>query len=222
MFQRFILKKLLISLVYSFVFIKASAQNQEIDNKVIVTLSPLALADIYDGASIRIGSEIKLHRNISFAIEGGTYVNYLNATKINPEGYLIRPAFKYYLNKQRISNKYIALEYQFKHQTYDMRDSIKINLNRFEKQYGMKRTVHSAIVKFGKLKNIGKSFLLEWYCGIGIRHIRSHSDLNEEEKEGILTGEEGDCPIQEDIIRLTGTRIFPDFHAGIKLGLRIK
>jgi hypothetical protein len=222
MLQGLLIKKLLLSLVYGLWCMHAAAQQQAIDNNAIVTLSPLALADVFDGASIRLGTEIKLFRNISFAAEGGTYVKYLKSTKINPKGYLIRPAVKYYLNKQSCSGKYIALEYQYKRQAYEMRDSIVIDISRFEKQYEMRRTIHSVALKYGKLKNIGEKFLLDWYCGIGIRHIRSHSNLNKEEEDGILTGEDGDCPLQEDIIRLTGTRIFPDFHLGIKLGLRLK
>ncbi|WP_333809220.1 hypothetical protein [Flavobacterium sp.] len=209
-----------ISFIFTFFFTSLLAQNKE--NNFIVTLAPLALIDIYDGASVRIGSEIKLHQNVSFGLEGGSYLTYLKSTKINPNGYLIRPIVKYYLNKQNCFGKYIALEYQYKNQTYEMRDSIRMEADTYEKQYGMKRIIHSAVFKYGNLKNIGENFLLEWYCGIGIRHIRSFSNLTGEESDGILTGEEGDCPIQEDIIRLTGTRIFPDFRLGIKLGFRLK
>ncbi|UPT70452.1 MAG: DUF3575 domain-containing protein [Flavobacterium sp. JAD_PAG50586_2] len=222
MFQGLIIKKFLFSMLYSLTFIHAAAQHRNADNNIIVTLSPLALADVFDGASVRLGTEVKLRRNISVAVEAGAYAGYLKSTKIDPKGFLVRPSIKYYLNKQQCSGRYLALEYQFKHQTFDMRDSIVIHASRFEKQYGMRRTIHSAVFKYGKLKNIGEKFVLEWYCGVGIRHIRSHSDLSTEEEDGILTGEEGDCPIQEDIIRLTGTRIFPDFRVGIKVGLRLK
>ena len=220
MFKIVIFKKSFIAFYCCFLVSQLSAQNK--DNNVIVTLSPLALVDIYDGASLRLGTEIRLQDNLSFAIEGGYYLTYLKSTKINPNGYLLRPTFKYYLNKQNGSGRYIALQYQYKNQTYEMLDSIEIDNTTFEKQYGMKRTVNSVVVNYGNLRNLGDNFLLEWYFGIGIRHIRSHSNLSNEEYDGILTGEEGDCPIQEDIIRLTGTRIFPDFRVGIKIGFRMK
>jgi hypothetical protein len=208
-------------LFFLFIFSIVSAQKPT-DNSIIINMSPLSLIDVFDGASLRAGGEVKLNRNISAAVEAGYYLTYLKATKINPQGFLIRPSVKYYLNKQTSSGKYVALEYQYKNQRYDFRDSIVLNATRFEKQYAMKRAVHSLVFKFGHLKNIGKNFILEWHCGVGIRHIRSHSDLSKEEADGILTGEAGDCPMQEDFIRLTGTRIFPDFHGGIKIGYRIK
>jgi hypothetical protein len=197
------------------------AQSEAVANNFIVNFSPLALADVFDGASLRVGVEVRLHRNIALALEGGYYLTYLKATKINPHGYLFRPSIKRYLNGQNCSGKYIALEYQYKNQEYDFRDSIVVNTSHFEKQYAMTRKVHSLVFKYGNLKNIRKHLVLEWYCGVGIRYIRSYSDLTPEEEGGILTGEEGDCPIQEDFIRLTGTRIFPDFHAGIKIGYKI-
>ena len=215
-------KKIYLSLL-AIVFTNAfNAQELATDNSILVTMSPLALTDMFDGPSLRLGSEVKMRRNIAAVLEGGYYLHYLKSTKIDPSGYLIRPSLKYYLNKQNCSGKYIALEYQYKNQDYDFRDSIVMDGSRFEKEYAMKRVIHSVVFKYGKLKNIGNHLTLEWYCGAGIRHIRSHSDLTAAEENGILTGEAGDCPIQEDFIRLTGTRIFPDFRAGIKIGYRIK
>jgi hypothetical protein len=215
------LKKYLFLLVIT-ALSKNSFGQSVLDNSIIITVSPLALVDFFDGASLRLGTEVKLHRNISVAVEGGHYLKYLKSTKINPSGYLVRPSVKYYLNKQNCTGKYISFEYQYKNQGYDFNDSIVMNTMRFEKQYTMKRIVNSAVFKYGSLRNLGKNYILEWHCGIGLRHIRSHSNLTGQEENGILTGEAGDCPIQEDIIRMTGTRIFPDFRAGIKIGYRIK
>ncbi len=199
-----------------------TAQTSIQDNTFILNFSPLSLVDVFDGASVRVGGEVKIKRNYAAALETGFYLPYLKATKIEPHGVLIRPSFKKYLNGQTCSGKYIALEYMYKNQGYDFRDSIVIDADRFEKQYTMKRLIHSLVFKYGNLKNVGKDFILEWHVGVGVRHIRSHSNLTKEEEDGILSGEAGDCPIQEDIIRLTGTRIFPDFRAGIKIGYRIK
>lgn len=220
--NRITLREKLSCFLMLFLFTQFLLAQKPTDNSMIINMSPLALADIFDGASIRVGGEVKLHRNISASLETGTYLTYLKSTKINPHGFLIRPSIKRYLNKQSCTGKFIALEYQYKNQRYDFRDSIVIDTDRIEKQYAMKRIVHSLVLKYGKLANIGKNFVLEWHCGVGIRHIRSHSNLTKEESDGILTGEAGDCPIQEDFIRLTGTRIFPDFHAGIKIGYRLR
>jgi hypothetical protein len=216
--------KLVFTNIYVFVFVflslKSFAQSQVEDKALLITVSPLALADIYDGASLRIGLETKLNQKVGLALEGGSYLTYLKSTKINPKGFLIRPSVKYYFSQQS-PGKFVALEYMYKDQKFDFRDSIALNNNRFEKEYGIKRIVHSVVVKYGKLMNLGKKFAFEWYLGVGVRYMRSHSTLSAEEESGILSGEEGSCPIQEDIIRLTGTRIFPDFRGGVKIGYRI-
>lgn len=209
---------LLIFLAFSKI---VSAQSPAEGNTLIMTISPLALGDVFDGASIRLGAEVTLRDNIALAFEGGYYLEYLKSTKIDPHGFLLRPSIKRYLNKKNGTGKFIAIEYMYKNQGFDFRDSIVVETDRFEKQYTMKRVIHSAVFKYGNLIPIGKKFTLEWHCGVGVRHIRSDSNLTPEEEDGILTGEAGDCPIQEDIIRLTGTRIFPDFRAGIKIGYKI-
>jgi hypothetical protein len=216
-----LIQKLICLLLFASLHNIASAQTPVKDNSVIISLSPMALADIFDGASVRLNGEIKIAPAYAAGLEGGFYLPYLKATKIEPHGFLIRPSIKKYLNGKTNSGKFIALEYMYKKQGFDFRDSIVIDTDRYEKQYTIKRQVHSIVFKYGKLINIGKRLVLEWYCGIGIRHIRSHSNLTAAEEDGILTGEAGDCPVQEDIIRLTGTRIFPDFRGGIKVGLSL-
>jgi hypothetical protein len=216
--------KLILTNFYLFAFIlfslKSFAQSGIKDNALLITVSPLALADMYDGASLRLGAETKLNQKVGLALEGGTYLTYLKSTKINPQGFLIRPSVKYYFS-QKSPGKFLAVEYMYKDQKYNFIDSIVLNNNRFEKEYGMKRIVHSVVVKYGKLIDLGKKFVFEWYLGVGVRYMRSHSTLTPEEEDGILSGEAGDCPIQEDIIRLTGTHIYPDFRGGVKIGYKI-
>jgi hypothetical protein len=96
--------------------------------KAFLTIEPLALADPFDGASIRIGAEMKLSHQFALALTGGTYVDYMKATKINPKGYLIKPAIKYYLVKNKgLSGRYVALEYQYKNQDYDFTDTFEFD-----------------------------------------------------------------------------------------------
>lgn len=196
------------------------AQQKNTDNIIILNVAPLALVDYFDGASLRFGAEFKIKNNISFTIENGQYLRYLKSTKINPSGYLIRPSLKYYLNRNHCYGKFIALEYQYKNQHYDLRDSIEYSSINFDKQYSMQRIVHFVVFKYGNMINFGKNFIFEWYAGIGIRYIRSYSSLTEEEKNSIIPDSE--CPIQKDFIRQSGTLLYPDFKAGIKIGYKIK
>jgi len=193
------------------------------DNIIILTLAPIALVDIFDGASYRPGLEFKLRKNISFSVEAGGYLKYIRLSKIDPEGYFVKPVIKYYLNRShRIGGRYIALEYQFKKQNYEFKDSLEVNDIRFEKQYPIRRTVNSVSVKYGDLINYGKHFILEWYCGAGVRIMRSGSQLTPDEQDGLLTGTENGCIFSDEFIRRPGNRVYPNFLVGLKIGYRIK
>jgi hypothetical protein len=193
------------------------------DNKFFVALSPLALADIFDGASGRVSAEFKLHRNITLSTEGGTYFNYIHTSKIDPRGFLVKPCVKYYLNKDGVAGgRYLALEYLYKNQDYDFKDSMATASIRFERQYPMNRVVHSLSVKYGNVANYGRHFILEWYCGAGVRYIRSKSGLTTNEADAILEGDENGCLFQESFIRKTGNIFSPNIVAGIKIGYSIK
>lgn len=174
--------------VFILVYSGASAQNTAMPHDgLLLTVSPLAFADIFAGASYRLGAEFSLRNNISLAIGGGEYLKYLNAQKINPTGYTFKPAIKYYLNKNRIGGRYIALECQYKNQHFEFRDSMAVGTVRFERQYPMHRIVNALSIKYGDLINFGSRFIFEWYCGAGLRYIQSQSKLTMAELDAILT-----------------------------------
>ncbi len=133
------LKPILLFVLFTAVPQTLSAQASDKENEVILSLSPLALADIFDGASLRGGAEVKLNPTHAVAIEGGVYLPYLKATKIDPKGFLIRPSVKKYLKGKK--GKFIALEYMYKKQDFDFRDSIVIATDSFEKQYERKGNI---------------------------------------------------------------------------------
>lgn len=196
------------------------AQQKNNDAMIILNVAPMAMLDFFDGPSLRIGAEFKIKNTVFFALESGQYLCYLKSTKINPSGYLIRPSIKKYFNGKDSSGKFIGIEYQYKNQHYDLKDSIGIFDMNYEKRYSMQRVIHAVVIKFGAMIPLTERFMIEWFCGIGIRHIRSYSSLTAEENNAILFDSE--CPIQKDFIRQSGTHLFPDFRAGIKIGFKIK
>lgn len=196
------------------------SQEEKKQKTYLITLSPLALADVFDGASVRPGFEMQLNNRFSAGMETGFYLPYLNATKIKPKGFVFKPMLRYWLHPKK-ENNYIALEYMFKQQDYRFKDSLEISENRFEKQYSMKRHVHALSVRYGRMKQLGKNFVLDCYAGIGIRHIHSSSDLSPAESDAILSGSSGDCPLQQDILRITGSHLYPNFLLGVRIGYRL-
>ena len=210
------------SLKFFIVLIAVPLWSQEEDkNKYTVTLAPLALVDVYDGASFRPGFEMQINRNFSLAIETGLYLPYLPATKIRPHGYLVKPMVRYWLSKKGKSQNYIAGEYFFKDQDYNFKDTLETATQRYEKRYAIKRQVHGLSVRYGRVKQIGKNFMLDFYGGVGVRHVHSTSNLTQAESDAILTGIDGDCPLQQDILRITGNRWYPNFLLGIRIGYQL-
>ena len=210
------------SLKLFIVMISAPLWSQEEERKTYtVTLAPLALADVYDGASFRPGFEMQVSKSVSLALETGLYLPYLPATKIRPHGYLVKPMVRYWLSKKGKTQNYIAGEYFFKDQDYNFKDTLETGTIRYVKRYAMKRAVHGLSMRYGRVKQIGKKFMLDFYGGVGARHIRSTSDLTEAESDAILTGIDGDCPLQQDILRITGNRWYPNFLLGIRIGYQL-
>ncbi|NML22807.1 DUF3575 domain-containing protein [Pseudoflavitalea sp. G-6-1-2] len=196
-----------------------------IDNKLFVALSPAGLIDIFDYPSLRISAEAKIYRNLSFSVEQVLYpINSFKMHKANVSGYAVKPAIKVYLNKKGIiGGKYIALEYQYKQQAYDLSDSIKFYGGApFPKDYQMTRYINCINVKYGELTQLHKRWIIEWFAGVGIRSTNSMSSLSEQEYNRIIKDEEHKNSLGPGgFVREIGLRSYPNITLGFKIGYRI-
>jgi len=186
----------LLVLLFQAAAIAQDKQDHLIDEMILITLAPLALADIYDGPSYRFGGEVKAGKKLAFAIEAGGYLNYLNSTKINPKGFIVEPEIKYYLGRNgKGDRKFISLEYGFKDQEYGFRHKLLVDESPAEKKYQMFRKIHTFTFKYGLSRPFGKRFNLQWYGGIGLRLLHSGRELNETERAYIDAAVD-DCSMQ--------------------------
>jgi hypothetical protein len=212
-------KSLLLS-CFALLFCSHAFSQEYSDGKLSVSVAPLSLIDIFDGASYRLGAEAKIYSHWAIAVEAGGYLKYLPVAKMNPEGYVVKPCLKFYFTPEA-SGKYIAFEYQYKDQRYDVKDSLEVNDFRFEKQYQMKRKMNCFSLKYGQVEDLGEHFFIEWYAGIGIRYMNSRSSLTREEEDAILDGEENGSTMTKNLVRIIGDLVYPNFIVGMKIGLRI-
>ena len=209
---------LLFLMLQTYVF-SQDRQPQQIDEILLITLSPLALADIYDGASYRIGSEIKAGSKLAFALEAGGYLNYLKSTKINPKGFIVKPEIKYYHgNNAKGDRKFVSFEYGFKDQEYGFRHKLLVEERPVEKKYQMFRKTHTFTFKYGVSRKLGHRFYLQWFGGIGLRLLHSGRELSESERDYIDAAVD-DCSMQENLIKVEGRKVYPNFQLGLRLGL---
>lgn len=196
------------------------------DNKFYVSISPLSLLDVTDGSSIRISADAKVCTRFSVSAEAGFYTSLGNffAFKDDPRGLIIKPAVKYYFNKDKIFfGPFIALEYQYKQQVYRVSDSIDIDgIDPYYKSnYKMTRYVNCVNAKYGEVSNLTRYIVLEWFVGAGVRFFNSTTELTTQEHDNIISGEGHGNSAEASFSRTVGKHIYPNITAGAKLGLRI-
>ncbi|WP_395044972.1 hypothetical protein [Flavobacterium sp.] len=213
---------LLLLLLFS---ISSSYAQQEIinesdlDPKVVLYIAPLSLIDFFDGPSIRYGTDIKLQNKLSFSLEAGNYLPSNQSVKINSSGYLIKPEIKFRILENKYNTQYLGIEYQYKQQSYDFKDSISINDGpNFEKQYSMKRKMNCISLKYSFVEELGEKFTFTYYFGLGIRFLKSSNNLSQEENDGILDDEFHGGTQVESLIRPIGTINTVNISIGIKFG----
>ena len=194
-----------------------------LDNKICLKTSPLAFIDPWGGYSYRIGAEFKIIHNTAFSIELGSYHGFGKKldVKIHPQGYIIRPEFKVYLNKHRLSvGRYISLDCFYKKINFDFLDSIRLpSTPIFQKQYTIWKEIYGINGRIGFLNVYKKKFILEWYFGAGVRIINGHNSLSPTEDDNVLTGENHGDLIGDGQRAIHG--IWPNLTIGLKIGYNI-
>lgn len=197
------------------------AQNDtyKFDPKLAIHIAPLALVDFYDGTSARLTIDAKLYKNWYLGLEGGTYTGGMSVIKINPSGYLIKPEIRFRVGQSEGQNHYIGFEYQYKQQSYDLRDSISVNDGpHFEKKYAMNRKMNCFTLKYTYQQEWGDHFIISCFFGLGVRFLDSRNNLTDEEDDGLLTAEENGSTMGRDFIRATGDFATINVTSGFKIG----
>lgn len=210
-------------LLFTFLINSATGQSDTlIENKFCLMTTPLSLIDCYSGSSIRLGAEIKLHDNLSFYSELGTFLPHslINSYWFRENsGFLIKEELKYYLNNRKFtSGDYCSIELFYKSQSYTTTDSIKLQ-PRYSQDYNVSKNVYCATLKFGELTVFKNGLIMDVALGLGARFKFSNSTLTDKENENIL----GIGDYSTNILaNKAGTFVSPNFQVGIKLGYRIK
>jgi len=202
-----------------------AVEQNNIDYKYYITLSPIALIDVIDHPSLRISGDAEIYKKIGLSVENIFYLNLGDATiKENVRGYAIKPCIKFWLNKNnnKVNGAYIGLEYQYKQLYYNLHDSIDISgVAAYSKGYGMTRYVNCINIKYGELTTIRGRFISEFFIGLGIRFHRSFTELSNEEHDNIIYNEElHNAEMAQSAARTIGNHIYPNITVGYKIGFR--
>jgi hypothetical protein len=189
------------------------------DNYFCIKTSPIPLIDVYGSNSYRLGAEFKLIGNTAFSFEAGQYFGFggIFEIKHHPKGFILRPEFKVYLNKDGLTvGPYISIDAFYKKIDFGYTDSIRFRPNPpFEKTYNIWKNVYSINVRYGEMLAGYKMFTIEWFAGGGIRYIKGRNDLSPEENDNILTGENHGNMIGDGQRAISG--LWPNITAGFKV-----
>ena len=214
---------------------RACAQSDEqFGHKLAVSISPLSLIDYSDGSSIRVSVDARVHNQFSFSAEAGTYTSMANyfSYRQNPRGFIIKPCLKFYWRRKKqiadpgseVNSRYLAIEYQYKQQSYQLTDSISLPVTgTYRKDYAATKSVNCISLKYGLLFTSPDSrFFYELYGGIGIRFSNASSTLTDDEYKGLLRGEgHHNSTVAGYSSREMGNYVYPDLLLGVKVGLRV-
>jgi hypothetical protein len=196
------------------------------ETQFTITINPLAFIDVQGGYSYRIGAEVKIKNNIAGLVEIGKYYSYGGNSKTdirhNAKGYLIKPAIKYYLNKEKkCLGNYLSLEYLHKEINFNYDDSIKIGTTpTYQKRYNISKNINAYTAKYGNVKLYKSGIVLDWFLGLGVRFTSGGNNLNDVEQKGLLTGEGHGDLIGEG--QRSIYKVLPNFSLGFKIGYCFK
>lgn len=194
-------------------------QDSTNDHFLGLKIAPLSFLDIYSGMSPRLGVEYKVKNNISFYNEIGTYIPNVNSITHNKGG-LTKFEIKYYLDYLNSKgNQYISAELFYKHQSFQIYDTINISSTKYLKDYSVTKDVTCFTIKYGMLREYKYRVFLDYFIGIGLRYKIAKSSLTNEENNNI----QPEGSYQANIwLSKAGTFTYFNFDMGIKIGYRIR
>ena len=108
-------------------FLSAGATYAQ-DQRLLLTLSPLSVADFYDGFSIRPGAEVKMTKTVYLAVETGWYLHHPPwnlSSETDAQGYILKPSVVFRFAQEKRKNDFLVIEYQYKFKKYQILDSIQ-------------------------------------------------------------------------------------------------
>jgi len=168
------MSKLLLLLGFLPVSLPTIAQTVRADSVIPYTT---ALKINFNG--LRVGLEQKIGKRTTIQLEGF----YLATSYLT-----INPQLRYYPRffKRRLT--YFGLGYFYKHQEYDMSDSVRLNgtFNNYEKSFQISKYIHAVTLNYGCICDesiFGLRTHLEFNIGLGTRFKKSN-------RYGLLPDEE--------------------------------
>ncbi len=212
--SRIVTKRLLCFFVFFLAFSKmAQADSIPKKNRLSIQIDPLSLIDFYNGSNYKLGTEIKLFRNIYLSADFGGYFRNFNVLK-NNKGFNADFRIKYQFPH---SNSSISLGYFYKKQSFEYHDYY---IDKPEEPIVVytRKTVNCINLnfeqKFPFLKN--QKAYVSLFAGLGIRFRNVHSTF--EMKHDFDRLKDGGDSQTLYFVLIPGKDPWLNLNAGIRLG----
>jgi len=201
-------------------------------NKFCIEIPPLSYLDGLNCPSYQFASEIKVYQNIAFCIQGGGYFGlnghdwltnqFSGNRETEVKGYLVKSEIKIYTNLNHIAaGTYFSLEAVCKNQSFNWQDSIHL-APAYITTFREFKNIYCFNLKVGQLLIYKSGFIIDWYCGLGVRLKNVTSTLTPQEVGALRYSDDSSYDSDE-----TGQTILPakdayfNITAGVKIGYRL-
>lgn len=166
-----------------------SIQHKErLTPKVILKWAPLSLIDIYSAVQFaleyRIGGRSTVQGEAGYIFPINILESGIRDDYNDMNGYRLRAEYRYYLSvkKNRTDGFYLAPELFFISINFDEKNVVKIPLNSVgdfyyqEKQFKVNKRIFGYHLKVGYQQMLTERLVIDFYGGLGVRHINFSSD----------------------------------------------
>jgi hypothetical protein len=133
-----------------------------------VFIEPIALIDVYNGYSLRMGAEFPVSKRLSAIGTVGLYGN----------GYYFKGGLKRYFKPDNMEDMFLEVNCFYKNNTYDVSDNVRrYDSGSYEAKpgadfsYTVSKRVFGLNLEIGGAKALGEHshFAVEWFTGLGVR-----------------------------------------------------
>jgi hypothetical protein len=220
--------RLIIALLFTFVFTGANAQETKLcQPDLLLTINPISLIDPFGPTALRIGLDRSLLPNFTIGLELCGFYNYypesFDPDKLQGAAWRLSAIRWYTRRPDEVVGFEVGVSYK---QTGGMvSDTIRLDgIPPYDLAYHLDRRIFITRLSFVHRSNWAKRYWLEYYYGIGVRFKDATcTGISPEELDARSSGSDPNDPgLILPYKHACGKIVQPDLVLGLRIGLGLK
>jgi hypothetical protein len=185
-------------------------------------ISPLALVEFEP--TINVGAEYRLTKSVAISLDAGYILNnWIASNTKNANGFMLKPAIRYYLWKEK--RFYTEAEFMYKQVNLQKLDWLGINcvnsVPSYEefRKFTLQKNIYAFNAKFGRVDALSKNndkVSIDYYIGLGTRN-KQYKLINEAKSTRYFLGTRNGRLNYEN----SKTEIWPNLTLGVRIVFKI-